>query len=292
MTGVTLVVLAAGVGERFGGLKQLAPVGPGGEALMDYSIHGAVEAGCQRVVVVVRSEIDEAIRDHFRTLLPDRPGFDFVEQPVRPSGKPAGTAMAVMACRAVLGNDPFIVINSDDLYLPPVLSVLVRWLSGSGTSHALVGFPLGLTVLPGSGPVTRAVCRRRHDGALDELIESNVERKGEGFVGHPVSGGHDMVLSASQLVSMNAWGFRSSVWSGLEPVVERMRVAAAPDAEVFLPVAVTGLSRSSRLSRRDVDVTVLPVDVPCFGVTWAEDLEALREQVQALIESGVYPRRL
>jgi hypothetical protein len=284
MTSVTLVVLAAGMGERFGGLKQLAPVGPGGHSLMDYSICGALSAGCEDVVVVVRSEIEAAIRAHLDEVWAGGPQIRYVDQPVNPStGKPGGTALAVLECRSAVAGNPFVVINADDLYLPPVLAALQRWLTGSGASHAVVGFPLGLTVLPESDPVTRAMCSRRADSALERLIESKVERRGDRFVARPLDGGREMVVGPAQLVSMNAWGFRPSIWPALESAVAGSR---SSDGELFLPVVMSGLAG------RGAEITVLPVDARCFGVTWSHDLGWLQKEVQQLVDAGVYPRRL
>jgi hypothetical protein len=283
MDGMALVVLAAGQGLRFGDLKQLVPVGPNGETLMDYSIHNAREVGFVRVVVVVRAEIEEPIMAHLNGRWAGRIPITGVIQTTSPAtGKPQGTARAVLSARGSLTDQPLAVINADDLYGQPALAALHDWLSRHGSLHSLVAFPLAATLLPDASPVTRALCQRRLDGTLAGLVESEVEPGGTGFVVRPVDGGDVAEVDGNQLVSMNAFGFRPSIWSALEEAV-----TALPEGpgEARLPSVVAGM-----LDR--VDVAVLPVADRCLGITWPSDLEMVKQEVGRRIEAGELPARI
>jgi nucleotidyltransferase-like protein len=280
--GVALVILAAGRGERFGGLKQLAPAGPNGETMMDYSIHNGLAAGFTRIIIVVRSEIEGAVEAHVRQQWGEGLPVAYATQPIASTGKPGGTAGAVLAARGVVANEPFVVSNGDDLYGQPPLGALHGWLSESGSSHALAGFPLIETLLPGSGPVTRALCGRRPDGTLARLVEAAVESRHGRFVARPLDGSPPIEVGPDALVSMNAFAFRASVW----PLLEHAISASAPRAgEILLPVVVAGLLDHT-------SVVVLPVADRCIGVTWARDLAGLQEDVRRRIQLGELPAQL
>jgi NDP-sugar pyrophosphorylase family protein len=279
--GIALVVLAAGVAERFGDLKQLAPAGPNGETLMDYSIHNGLAAGFGRVVVVVRSEIEEEVMAHLNRGWTDRAPITQVTQATLTTGKPAGTAHAVLAARAAVGDQPLAVINADDLYGQPGLAALHDWLSRRGSIHALVALPLAATLLPDSAAVTRALCERRPDGTLAGLVESAVERHGRGFLARPLAGTDATEVDASQLVSMNAFGFRPSIWPPLEQAV----TAEVSPGEARLPAVVAGMLDH-------IDVAVLPVADRWLGITWPRDLDLVRQEVRRRIEAGELPARI
>jgi hypothetical protein len=274
---VALVVLAAGRGERFGGLKQLAPAGPNGEAVMDYSIHNALAVGFGRVVVVIRSEIEEAVKAHVRGQWGEGLPVAYAKQSSAP-----GTAHAVVAAAATIGHQPFVVINADDLYGKMALGALHEWLSRSGSLHALVAFPLIRTLLPGSTTVTRALCERRPDGTLAGLVETAVERRDGKLLARPLDGTEPTEVGANQLVSMNAFAFRPTLWPLLAEAVAAAPVRAG---ECLLPTVVAGL-----LDR--IGVVVLPVADRCVGLTWSEDLDGLRREVRRSIVAGELPARV
>jgi NDP-sugar pyrophosphorylase family protein len=279
--GIALAVLAAGLGERFGDVKQLAPVGPNGETLMDYSIHNALTAGFGRVVVVVRSEIEEPIMAHLDRCWAGRASIGHVTQATSSGGKPGGTAPAVLCARDAVGDQPLAVINADDLYGRPALAALHDWLSRRGSIHALVALPLAATLLPHSAAVTRALCQRRPDGMLAGLVESDVERHGRGFLARPLDGTNAAEVGGSQLVSMNAFGFRPSIWSLLEPAIS----ARVAPGEARLPAVVAGMLDVT-------DVAVLPVADRWLGITWPGDFDAVREEVRRRIEARELPARI
>jgi hypothetical protein len=283
MTSPVLVVLAAGQGRRFGGLKQLAPVGPHGEAVMDYAIHDALGIGFERLVLVVRPDIEPAVRAHLDAVWGRPLPVAYAIQAVDPGhGEAPGTAPAVLCARALVGESPFAVVNADDLYGPDPVRLLAGHLGAGGDAHAMVGFALSHTVWPESGPVSRALCERRHDGTLAGVVEATVSvgPRGAEFAAAPIAGGAERDVSGDQLVSMNAWGFRPSLWPLLE-----WGVHAGGRGEVLLPEVVAGLVPT-------MAVDVLATDARCLSITWPTDLVRLRREVRALIDAGVYPCRL
>lgn len=290
----TLVVLAAGMGERFGGCKQLTSVGPGGETIVEYLAHEAWSAGFGRVVVVTRAdladEVNERLARRFRARHGDpSPSIDVVEQPAGLRG----TVPAVLAARQVLaGEDMFGVANADDLYPLDAFRALRSW---DGAGHAVVGFRLARTMLPGSTAINRALCRTRDlamagHGQLDlvALTEAAVVGRAtpEGgpddrwFVRDlAAAGAGESSVPGTQLVSMNLWVLRSTIW----PLFEAELNGDRP-SEVLLPVVIGQL-----VAREQVQVQVLPVDGRCFGITWPEDLAPLRALVVQMVAAGELP---
>jgi hypothetical protein len=264
---LSLVVLAAGMGRRFGALKQVAPVGPVDEALVDHTIRDAADAGVDRVVAVVRPEIRDEVVGHLerRSALP----LVVVEQP-GPTGdrtRPWGASEAVaLALAAVPG--PAIVANADDHYGADAVAALVRWMrspeAGAGRG-ALVTWPLAATLSP-QGAVSRAVCRVRPDGTLAGMVEH-----------HGVEAGGPIDPDAP--VSMNLWGLPADAGPALSEEVGRFRPAHAgdPDAELPLPTAVDALLQAGTLT-----VTTLAAGTTWVGVTHPDDLAPAREAMAAL----------
>jgi hypothetical protein len=248
---------------------------------MDYSIHNGLAAGFGRIVVVDRSGIEEPIMAHLERGWAGRAVISHVTQPTPSGGKPEGTACAVLSARGAVGDQPLGVINADDLYGRPALAALHDWLSRRGSIHALVALPLAATVLPDSGAVTRALCQRRPDGMLAGLVESHVERHAQGFLARPLDGTAAVEVDGSQLVSMNAFGFRPSIWSLLEPAVS----AGLSSGEARLPAVVAGMLDVT-------NVAVLPVADRWLGITWPRDLDAVRHEVHRRIEIGELPARI
>ena len=294
----TLVVLAAGMGSRYGGLKQIDPVGPGGETLLDYSIFDAVRAGFGEVIFVIRRDIeapfvdavgakyvdigDVSVRYAFQELddLPD--GFDL------PAGreKPWGTAHATLAARHLIGG-PFAVINADDFYGARAYEMLAAQLSSPSDDYAMVGFVLRET-LSAHGSVTRGVCRTNGD-FLDKIFElSNIAPDGDGAT-YPDESGVPTVLSGETTVSMNFWGFPATIVARLEEGLRRFLTENLEDAkaEYLLPDVVDGLVGEGRAR-----VRILPGGGPWFGVTYHEDRAGVMQSIRELVDKGVYPERL
>ncbi|HVW32003.1 MAG TPA: NTP transferase domain-containing protein [Acidimicrobiia bacterium] len=282
MTAPTLVLLAAGMGSRFGGPKQIAPLGPGGSALIDYAAHDAVAAGFGRLVLIVRGEILEAVEAHVAAHWPGDLRPEYVRQDLEPAAvaaiaagrvKPLGTAHALVAAAPVL-DGPFGVANADDLYGAAAFSLLADHLAGGG-GHALVAYRLAHTLL-GDRPVNRALCRIDTGGRLTGVVEGAVHGEG-GLTWRPIGAGDDeaLVMKGDEPVSMNLWGFTPDI----VPVLAEAFVAfqagggIAAGEELFLPNVV-----GSRLGGpAGLDVTVLLSEGRCLGVTHPDDVPLLRE---------------
>lgn len=275
VTDLTLVVLAAGMGRRFGALKQVAPVGPGDEALVDHTIRDAVAAGVDRVAVVVRPEIRAEVVGHLRRRVPVP--LDVVEQP-GPTGartRPWGASEAVaLALAAAPG--PAVVANADDHYGADAVAALVGWCrspaAGPGRG-ALVTWPLRATTSP-QGGVTRAVCRVDAAGHLAGMVEH-----GEVVVADGAAASADGPLDPDAPVSMNLWGLPADCGPALAAEVARFRAAHAddPDAELPLPTAVDALLAAGTLT-----VATLPAGTTWVGVTHPDDLAPARAAMAAL----------
>lgn len=270
-----LVVLAAGHGRRFGGLKQLAPVGPNGEAIMDYTAADALAAGFSGVVLVVRPEVQDELLEHIGKYWP--PELEVV--PVV-QGPIAGTAQAVASARpAVRG--PFGVANADDLYGPAALALLGKELADMAPrSHLTVAYRLTDTVIT-DAPVTRGVCETDPDGYLLRVVEEVVIRQPDGFRARPVGApeGDEELLSGEQVVSMNLWGFEASIFDELEAALASFDPATAPHEpgkppEVLLPSVV-----ADALAGERARVRVVATSGRCIGLTHPDDLPRVREIV-------------
>lgn len=289
MMAPTLLVLAAGMGSRYGGLKQIDPVGPSGETVLDYGVYDAIRAGFGRVVFVIRREFEEAFRSAVTSKYAGRieVGFVFQSADDLPGGfslppgreKPWGTGHAVWCARnAVTG--PFAVINADDFYGAGAFARLSEFLGGAdGGQFAIVGFRLGRT-LSENGAVSRGVCREERG-----LLASIVEETGIGAA----DVGPGRRFSGEEIVSMNFWGFTPALFGGLEAGLRSFLAARGgdPKAEFYLPSAVSDLIRAGSAT-----VRVLSSDDAWFGVTYREDRPHVARAIAALVSSGAYPARL
>lgn len=291
--GLTLIVMAAGMGSRYGGLKQLDAFGPHGETLIEYSLYDAREAGFSKFVFVIRKDFEELFHERvlsrvegvldvevvFQDLsvgIP--PGFQYSHERV----KPWGTGHAVLVARDRVSGS-FGVINADDFYGRGAYVQLAEYLKVEGDKYCLVGYRLKNT-LSDNGGVSRGVCKideRMNLVSLEECLE--IERKDKGIV----SGKRD--FSGDEVVSMNFWGFRSSAWRVLSEGFKEFISVHGEElkAEFYLPVVV-----EEAVERGDVVVDVLTTEERWCGVTYKEDVVVVRERVGELIESGVYPSKL
>lgn len=299
----TLVIMAAGIGSRYGGgIKQLAAVGPNGEIIMDYSIHDAIEAGFDKIVFIIRHDIEEA----FREAIGDRIegicaglgvelGYAFQELDALPEGvtlpegrtKPWGTGQAVLACKDQL-DGPFAVINADDYYGKQAFVLLHDFLQNYTPEKpgdlCMAGFVLKNT-LSDNGAVTRGICRMNEEGFLTGVDEtSGIEKTSDGAQ----AGGK--VIDAESLVSMNMWGLTPEFADMLEKgFVEFFGGIAGNEmkAEYLLPIFIDSLLKQGK-----VNVKVLPTQDRWFGVTYQEDKPVVVESFAKLIEAGVYQKDL
>lgn len=297
---LTLVVLAAGMGSRYGGLKQIDPVGPGGETVLDYAVFDALRSGFTRVVFVIRRDFEAVFREKVGVRYAGRIEVDYVFQaadvlpdgfsPVSGREKPWGTGHAVWCAReAVTGN--FAVINADDFYGEDSFRRLGGFLREAPTTgasapaaFAMVGFRLANT-LSEHGTVSRGVCTVAQDALLRGIVEqTNIAPKDVG------SGG---AFSGDEIVSMNCWGFTPALFAGLDAQLREFlqRVATGTadpmKAEFYLPASV-----STMIDRGEAKVAVLPTDSSWFGVTYREDKPRVSAAVAELVRSGKYPANL
>jgi len=299
-----LLVMAAGLGSRFGGLKQLEPVGPCGEKVMDYSLYDAKRAGVERVVFVIRREFESDFHQQVGSrfakwmdvayafqeidLLPD--GFSVPEGRV----KPWGTAHAVLAAKDAI-KKPFIAINADDFYGRKAFSVLADWLAKPVQSEpvqcapcAMVAFQMTNT-LSANGTVARGVCEISENGLLSAVEEYTALEAFEGGVRNIKPDGSVVNFTGNEPVSMNFWGFQPSLFMYLEELfIDFLRERGQEmKSEFFIPFAVDEFIRTGRAT-----VQVLNTPDHWFGITYREDKEFVVSQIRGLVNSGEYPHSL
>lgn len=297
----TLFVLAAGMGSRYGGLKQIDGLGPHGETIMDYSIYDAVRAGFGKLVFVIRKDFEEAFREKvvtkYEKLLPVELVFQSVEAIPEgyeaPAGrtKPWGTNHAVMMAEEVI-REPFAVINADDYYGSESFGILadfLRSVAGKEGEYAMVGYRCGNT-LSESGTVSRGVCVTDDKGYLTGVVErTSIGRNAEGKIVFTDENGREVELQENTPVSMNMWGFtpdyfyhsRSAFRKFLDENIDK------PKAEFYIPTVVNDLIHEGKATCK-----VLDTPSRWFGVTYAADRPQVVAKFAALHDQGVYPDNL
>ena len=294
-----LVVLAAGLSTRYGRLKQLDPLGPHGEAIMDFNVFDARRAGFDDVVYVVRREILEAVRRHvgetfgaaFEPRYVCQELDDLPEGFVAPADrrKPWGTAHAVLAAAGSI-DGPFAVCNADDLYGPGAFELLYEHLSAAGQppESAVVGYPLG-TTLSGSGGVARGICVLGRDDLLERITEVREIRRIDGWITGVETDGAQVEMHGDEMVSMNLWGFTPSVIDLMRRQFARFLGYWGSDtwAEFFLSTAVNG-----QIELGATKVRLLNAPDTWFGITHAADRARSEGILRERVASGVYPERL
>lgn len=303
MRKTTLVVMAAGIGSRFGGgIKQLEPVGPSGEIIMDYSVYDAMQAGFDKVVFIIRKDLEK----DFREIIGNRmekiveTAYAFQELDDLPAGfqrpegrtKPWGTGQAILCCKDLV-QEPFAVINADDYYGKEAFVKVHDYLAGEHPAcgkmdFCMAGFQLGNT-LSENGGVTRGICSVNEDGHLTKVTETkNIVKTPEGAA---VKGedGRLTSVAADCPVSMNMWGFTPEIFEVLENgFAEFLENLSDPmKGEYLIPTIVDGL-----IQEHKANVTVLESRDKWFGVTYKEDKPAVVRSFRELIDAGVYREKL
>ena len=296
----TLLVLAAGMGSRYGSLKQMDGVGPNGEAIIDYSIYDAIRAGFGKVVFVIRHSFAKEFAEMFnRERFGGRIEVEYVYQELDylpegfsvPEGrqKPWGTNHAVMMAAGVI-REPFAVVNADDFYGREGFEVIGRYLAsleGSRNEYCMVGYEVSKT-LSENGTVSRGVCEVDSEGCLAGMVErTKIERVDGTIVFH--EGGEDTPLAENTPVSMNLFGFTPDYFEYSDSYFRQFLMENGADikAEFYIPLMVNKLIGDSTARMR-----VLNTASQWFGVTYKEDRPQLVSKIEALIADGVYPRNL
>lgn len=294
---LSLLVMAAGMGSRYGGIKQIDGFGPNGETIMDYSLFDALRAGFTKVVFVVREEILEAVKEMFLPRLEGKAEVHFVIQsldkfvpkehlPVNRQ-KPWGTTHAMLCGKEVI-NEPFAVINADDFYGRASFESLANFLnSAQSGNQAMVGYTLK-DVLSEYGSVSRGVANQANDGMLISLSElTKIVKENGKIISKEESG--DRELASDLKVSMNSWGFLPEVFDLSEKMFAEfvLKNKDNPKAEFYIALMVTELIRLG-LGK----VHIIPGGTTWFGVTYQQDKEEVSGKIKTLIKENVYPEKL
>ena len=296
----TLVIMAAGMGSRFGGLKQMTPVDEEGHFIIDFSLYDAYQAGFRRVAFIIKREIEQTFRETIGARMEKFFHVDYVYQELDrlpegfavPEGrrKPWGTAHAVACCRGVV-EGPFAVINSDDFYGRGAYEEIYRFLTEHETPHhyAMLGYQLRNTVTE-FGSVARGVCHVQDGMLLDITERTKIFKRGQDAA-YTEDGETFVPLSGDSLVSMNFWGFTpeilDEIWAAFPAFLTENLPVNPEKCEFYLPTFV-----GSRLAEKKISVRVLPCMETWHGVTYKEDLDSVKAAIGQLKREGKYPARL
>ncbi len=294
----TLLILAAGMGSRYGGLKQIDGIGPNQEPIIEYSIYDAISSGFGKIVFVIRKEFDEAFRSRFNQFS-DRINIEYAYQPVNikldgvdivERAKPWGTSHAVLVAKDII-NEPFAVINADDYYGAGSYKLMADFLINECKPNlmSMIGYTLRNT-LSDHGTVNRGVCTVDKKNNLVEVVErikiANQNGKVKYNIGSDEESGE---LNPDFSVSMNYWGFHPSIFNKIEYGLHNFikENSKNPTAEYYIPNIVTDMIMSNKMS-----VRVIPTNDNWFGVTYKEDKPMAVAEINKYIKSGIYPKNL
>lgn len=295
----TLVILAAGMGSRYGGLKQLDEVGPNGEAIIDYSLYDAIRAGFGKVVFVIRTDFADAFKKRFEPKLKGRIEVEYVYQSLDkiPEGftlnpereKPWGTSHALMMAENAV-KEPMAVINADDFYGRKAYEVIAEFLTSSSdeSEYAMVGYNVANT-LSEYGSVSRGVCNTDENGYLTTVVErTKILRDGDGKIYFYEPEGKSQ-LEENTPVSMNFWGLKPNVFGYLNEGFKTFLSERGNElkSEYYIPLLI-----NDNIVSGTIRTKVISCDSPWFGVTYKEDKPMVQERIKALISSNEYPENL
>ncbi|MFM9944770.1 MAG: NDP-sugar synthase [Bacteroidia bacterium] len=294
MTNPSLIILAAGMGSRYGGLKQLDELGPSGETIIDYSLHDALEAGFKKIVFVIRKSFEQDFKEKISNKIADRAEVCLVfqefdtkieglDQEIPLREKPWGTGHAVLVCEPVI-NEPFAVINADDYYGKDAFKQIFNFLTSevSSSNYGMVGYSLDKT-LSENGYVSRGVCQTEN-GILKEIKErTKIRRELEGIF--YIDGDEKHLLPDNSVVSMNFWGFHHSIFPHLKKSFNGFLAEKCdePKAEFFIPIIVDEM-----INNGQVKLQVMTSKDQWYGVTYKEDKETVMEVFAKFSNNGHY----
>ncbi len=296
----TLFILAAGMGSRYGGLKQLDGLGPNGETIMDYSVFDAMRAGFGKVVFVIRKDFEEDFRRVVLSKYADHvpcevcfQGIDnlpegFTRNPERT--KPWGTNHAVLMAKDLI-HEPFMVINADDFYGKESFEVMAKFLlsvNGEQGKYCMAGYRVGNT-LSEHGTVSRGVCATNKMGYLTDVVERTAIQAKDGHILFPDENGNEVEIPFDTPVSMNMWGFTPEYFEYTEEAFKAFltEYGQALKTEFYIPTLVNDLIKAGKATCQ-----VLDTPAKWFGVTYADDRQMVVDKIQALVDAGVYPSKL
>lgn len=300
MTKPTLFILAAGMGSRYGGLKQLDGIGPNGETIMDYSVYDAVRAGFGKIVFVIRRDFEQDFRDKVLSKYQGCVDTDIVFQSIDalpdgfsvPAGreKPWGTNHATMMGADVIV-EPFLVINADDFYGYDTFKKAAEFLSGNlpGNEYCMMGFKIGNT-LSETGHVSRGICSVGSDGFLTKVTERKEIARIDGKIQFKDENGEMQTVADDTPVSMNAWGFTPDYFAHSEDYFKNIFLKEEINdlkSEFFIPKMVDYLIKNGTSTVKSIET-----DAQWFGVTYAEDRPDVVQKLQKLVDAGEYPTPL
>jgi len=294
----TLVILAAGMGSRYGGLKQLDEVGPSGEAIIDYSLYDAIRAGFGKVVFVIRTDFAAAFKAQFESKLKGRIDVEYVYQSIDkiPVGsvvnpereKPWGTGHATLMAETAV-NEPMAVINADDFYGSEAYQVMADFLTSSTdeNEYSMIGYNVANT-LSEFGTVSRGVCAMDKDGNLIAAVErTKVKRDGDDIFYY--ENDDRFKLEENTPVSMNFWGLKPSVFKYFNEGFKEFIAKQGNElkSEYFIPTLI-----NDNIVKKNIHTKVIQCDSPWFGITYREDKPIVQKRISDLIKSGAYPKNL
>ena len=297
----TLLVLAAGMGSRYGGLKQLDQVGPSGETIIDYSIFDAIRAGFGKVVFVIRRDIETAFKEAVGSRYTGKIEVDYAFQQLDalpegfeiPAGreKPWGTGHAVLVAKDVI-NEPFAVINGDDFYGRTGFQLLADYLSqaadGTKADYCMCGFVMRNT-LSDNGTVSRGICEIDTEGNLTEVVEHTTLERNGNAAKSLLDDGSTVDFTADEIVSMNMWGFTPSLFTNMTAMFTKFLHERGNEmkSEFFIPLVADTLIKQNKAT-----VKVMTSSDEWFGITYREDKPQVVASIKALVEQGEYPAKL
>ena len=295
----TLLVLAAGMGSRYGGNKQLDEVGPSGETIIDYSIFDALRAGFGKIVFVIRRDIEDQVKERFVEKLDGKIEVDYVFQEITnlPEGvkvapdrsKPWGTSHAILVTSSKI-KEPFGVINADDFYGAESFRILKDFLVNdkNPNNYCIVGYKLGNT-LSDHGHVNRGVCQAGEDGFLKKIVETRqIEKTKNGAIA-PGADGNTQYFTGNEIVSMNLWGFKPSCYEFLGKEFRNFINRSGMDlkSELDIPTSVDKFVKNG-----EITIQILMSNERWFGVTYREDKPFVVDSIRKMIREGIYPARI
>ena len=293
MKDITLLVMAAGMGSRYGGLKQLDAVGPSGETIIDFSVYDAIRAGYNKVVFIIREDFEKQFKEKISNKYQDKIEVEIVYQDLhdlpnsfscpKDRSKPWGTGQAILAARNVI-SEPFAAINGDDFYGRESFKIISDHYSSVNSGFAMAAFQLDKT-LSDYGSVSRGICEQNLNQLVTVVETHGIKKSSAG----DIECDRDISLLGNELVSMNMWGFMPSIFDHLEKMFNEFLDENISDlkSEFLIPSVVNDL-----IEKNIEKVQVLKTKSTWFGVTYIEDKPFVKNQIKELIQTGIYPEKL